>query len=63
MLSYVEDYEQIEKRCSKCGDWWPADLEFFHRSNGNGLNSWCKACCSERKAERYQENKLARSLR
>ena len=62
MLSYVEDYEQIEKRCSKCGDWWPADSEFFHR-NGKSLSSWCKACCSERKAERYQENKLARSLR
>lgn len=32
-----------EARCSKCGDWWPADDEFFYMANGVP-HSWCKAC-------------------
>ncbi len=38
------------KCCSRCGEWLPADTEFFPR-NGPRLSSWCKACWSERKVE------------
>lgn len=40
---------ETEKRCSKCGDWWPADNEFFSYYNKSigKLNSWCKACSLE----------------
>lgn len=33
----------LEKRCSVCGDYWPADTEFFY-AKGAGLMSCCKAC-------------------
>lgn len=44
----------LEKRCSKCGDMWPADTEFFHSDKGTGdqLFAWCVAC--------VQENRIAR---
>lgn len=47
---YRETPEGTEKRCSKCREWWPADLEFFHANpNGGhlGLNYQCKACYEE----------------
>lgn len=39
----------IERLCSKCGDWWPADAEFFFRDadQPDGLTSKCKACWVE----------------
>jgi hypothetical protein len=39
----------LEKRCSRCCDYWPADSEFFYTvpSKADGLNDWCKACCNE----------------
>lgn len=33
----------LEQRCPRCGDYWPADTEFFY-SNGTRLMSACKAC-------------------
>lgn len=35
-----------EKRCGKCGDFWPADTEFFYpsMSQSDGLHCWCKDC-------------------
>lgn len=34
-----------EKRCTLCGDFWPADEEFFYRRADSGrLTSWCRAC-------------------
>lgn len=33
----------LEKLCTKCDDWWPADSEFFWTSNGR-LHYCCKAC-------------------
>lgn len=36
-----------EQRCATCGDWWPADLEFFYFSKGRPMVS-CKACTNER---------------
>jgi formylmethanofuran dehydrogenase subunit E len=32
-----------EVTCAKCGEFWPADKEFFYFSNGKP-HSWCKAC-------------------
>ena len=44
---------ELEKRCAKCRDYWPADNEFFHSQNrDDGLHPWCKACCSESQAVR-----------
>lgn len=36
----------IEKFCTSCQNWWPADREFFHRqpSGHLGLRSQCRAC-------------------
>lgn len=41
----------LEKCCSVCKDYWPADTEFFF-SNVNcvdGLGNCCKACYVERR--------------
>jgi hypothetical protein len=37
---------QLEKLCSKCKEYWPADTEFFCASGGtsDGLHCQCKAC-------------------
>lgn len=32
-----------EVKCAKCGDFWPADNEFFYFTRGRP-HSWCKAC-------------------
>lgn len=32
-----------EIKCAKCGEFWPADPEFFYFCNGRP-HSWCKAC-------------------
>ena len=45
-----------ERRCPKCAEYWPADLEFFHSAprSGGGLSSWCKACyADDRNARRH----------
>ena len=42
----------VEKRCPKCGEFWPADREFFGvrgGARGNQLRPWCRACESEYK--------------
>ena len=33
----------LEKRCGACGEYWPADTEFFLLS-GEDLSSYCRAC-------------------
>jgi hypothetical protein len=40
---------QLEKRCGRCQEWWPADLEFFYpkKDGPAGLHSLCKACYGE----------------
>ena len=39
-----------EKFCKKCGEWWPADGEFFFRRarNPDGLDWACRACVAEK---------------
>ncbi|WP_428718548.1 hypothetical protein [Undibacterium curvum] len=32
-----------EVKCAKCGEFWPADSEFFFMNKGRP-HSWCKAC-------------------
>ena len=32
-----------EIQCTKCGEFWPDDTEFFYQCNGRS-HSWCKAC-------------------
>ncbi len=41
--------EGREKLCTKCDEWWPADVEFFYADpNGSaGLFYCCKACYLE----------------
>ena len=34
----------VEARCTKCGDYWPADAEFFYLDRDGRPHSWCKAC-------------------
>jgi hypothetical protein len=33
----------LEVKCSCCGEFWPADKEFFFFHDGKP-HSWCKAC-------------------
>lgn len=44
---FDEDGE-LEKRCSHCQEYWPADTEFFfasaHSTHRDGLHCMCKAC-------------------
>ena len=42
------------KTCTKCGDTWPLDEQFYHRKSGSpdGFASHCKACVAEYKAAR-----------
>lgn len=47
---HVDAGDGPERRCVRCGEYWPADTEFFYR-RGDGLHSWCKACCTERTGE------------
>ncbi|MBH04008.1 MAG: hypothetical protein CMP08_07775 [Xanthomonadales bacterium] len=44
----------LEKLCTGCGDYWPADTEFFYakRDDLAGLSSLCKACYRERNTAR-----------
>lgn len=39
----------LEKRCNKCNEYWPADTEFFYSNEGkgDGLSGYCKACYIE----------------
>lgn len=45
----LSDEGDLEKRCSRCKEYWPADSEFFYSNSGkgDGLNEHCKACYIE----------------
>jgi hypothetical protein len=49
VIQVVDD--EAEKLCRKCGEWWPATTEFFHRSAIGNLRSPCKACIDEKRRE------------
>lgn len=40
-----------EKRCLKCGEYWPETDEFFPRLPNGHLHGPCKACIDERRRE------------
>lgn len=53
--------------CTKCGNEYPATLEYFKpdKQKRNGLCSWCRACCNLDSKRRYNadiENQRQRSL-
>jgi len=37
---------EVERRCPRCGEWWPATTEFFRYRARSGvpLVSYCRAC-------------------
>lgn len=43
---YDNGTQELEKRCSKCREYWPADTEFFYAwsRDRDGLAHACKAC-------------------
>ena len=51
----------LEKRCTKCGEYYPADTEFFYHQNRGPLylHSWCRACCSEDRNDRYHNRRVS----
>lgn len=50
-----------QKRCPKCREEWPHDLEFFYPNKGkaSGLSSWCRACICEASLEAKRRRKAA----
>ncbi len=61
----LDEDGRLERHCSRCDEWWPADKEFFYTSgpyNGKGppqLHSWCKACYQEVRVKRRLAKRLA----
>ena len=47
----LDEYGVLEKRCPDCGEFWPADTEFFQPGGRNSLSAYCKAC----RVERYRD--------
>ncbi len=48
---YQYEDGELQKRCSACREYWPADSEFFHgcSANPDGLHNYCRACyCDQR---------------
>lgn len=41
-----------ERRCSRCHEWWPEDIEFYNRHARSTWQCWCKACSAEVRATR-----------
>lgn len=50
--SYALTNLGLERRCSMCAEFWPADTEFFWSTpkSPSGLHCWCKACYTERRS-------------
>lgn len=46
-----DEHGDLEKRCSHCREYWPADSEFFYAgvAYDDGLHCQCKACYIERR--------------
>lgn len=49
----------IEKRCTRCQQFFPIHSDFWHNcaKNPDGLLSWCRPCELERATERRKELK------
>lgn len=46
MRLYRETELGTELLCTRCGEYWPADREFWFMTRGDP-HSWCKACYVE----------------
>lgn len=54
--TYRRDEEgELEKRCGRCRQYWPADNASFYASRNefDGLHRWCKGCFAIHRA-RYR---------
>ena len=43
----------VQRRCPRCGEFWPEDHEFFYPARRGGFQAYCKACWHERSAAAY----------
>lgn len=48
---------EVEKLCSRCGEWWLLSQFPGNRCKYDGKNDWCEACWSDYNRERYQARK------
>lgn len=62
MAKTIETELGIEKQCTACGEFWPADKEFFYSAGNGRLMAQCIACCEERKRQRRREKEAICSL-
>ena len=55
----INEDGDVEKLCFHCGEYWPADSEFFSVARGkpDGLSWHCKACQSEADAMEPRSHK------
>lgn len=70
-LSHFDDSEVVAeeaaifgtKRCTVCGDSWPASTEFYHRDRceDDGLKKRCRRCDSATQRREYAKNRQATS--
>lgn len=52
-LKFDTETDCVERQCIKCGEWWPNDDEFYHRTAQGYLYARCKACEQERRQAEY----------
>ena len=57
---YSPDMDCTEKRCTRCGDWWPDDIDFFYSNGHDGLMTECRACYKTRRQIYLELKKLTR---
>jgi hypothetical protein len=51
----------LQRQCSRCGEMWPLDAEFWYR-HGRGWHSWCRACHREARDLRWSAKANARAV-
>jgi hypothetical protein len=51
-----------ERICTKCGESWPADTEFFYidKNKAGGLSNICKACFEDMPSVRAKRARTSR---
>lgn len=63
MLVPGEEEIGPQRRCTRCGCWWPAKDEAFWFRNHGGWHPWCRACHREARDGRWARKALASVLR
>lgn len=61
-MQIVDD--ELEVKCACCGEFLPCDLEFYHYQvkAEKKLSSWCKACYMDRRRQRNETQRTARTI-